>query len=219
MFESRKPMFIIKPFLTLKRYLYWENHTCAWQDIVRIQYICLAICIFEINDTCIKSQCPSPVTVLQCSRPLPVSLLYFPAGWLWMGGRADLKLLAQTAHSPAHPLMSCFHCFSFAGTMTRTFRNSGHNALVAFVGSVFLLHTTGEFSWLAQTDSNYLTTRTTSASPCRAFTTSSYPSSCIVLSFGKVKFPHVELSGINSNHLFQVCPNPLIMGFHRFVYA
>lgn len=183
-----------------------------------IQYICLAICILEINDTCIKSQCPSPVTALQCSRPLPVSLLYFPAGWLCMGGRADLKLLAQTAHSPAQPLMSCFHCFSFAVTMTRTFRHSGHNALVAFVGSVFLLHTTGKFSWLAQTDSNYLTILTTSASSCRAFTTSSNPS-CIVLSFGEVKFPPVKLSGINSKHLFQVCSNPLIMGLHRYVYT
>lgn len=144
-------MFIIKSFRTLKWHLVWETHTCAWQDIVSIQYICLAICILEINDACIKSQCPSPVTTLQCSRPLPVSLLYFLAGWLCMGGRADLKLLAQTAHSPAQPLMSCFHCFSFAGTMTRTFRHSGHNALVAFVGSVFLLHTTGEFSRLAQT--------------------------------------------------------------------
>ncbi len=143
----------------------------------------------------------------------------FSGGVIMNGGRADLKLLAQTAHSPAQPLMSCFHCLSFAGTMTRTFRNSGHNVLVAFVGSVFLLHTTGECSWLAQTDSNYLTILMTSASPCRAFTTSSYPSPCVVLSFGMVKIPHVELSGINSNHLFQVCPNPLFMGFHRSVYA
>lgn len=131
------------------------------------------------NGTCFKSQCPSPVSALQCSRPLPVSLLYFPAGWLCMGGRADLKLLAQTAHSPARPLMSCFHCFSFAGTMTRTFRHSGHNVLVAFVGSVFLLHTTGEFSWLAQTYS-YPTRLTYLASLLfitRAFTTSSHPQS------------------------------------------